>query len=374
MCFLSQQYSFVQNGSMIAEASLALPSFASPGPIRAIISQQKHCLLSSGPVCQVSYSLLFILYEAFHVKSFWPCWNSPTRRAACVFISQDDVDEKSAELRLANPPVQPWSPLTWVLLLIWHSTRLSCSIISLHPSFSITLLLKFENIIRIHSSSLICSRVSLIEIPNMNCKAYNVWWHMILNHLQLWCLCRLSGLWVTEEFLSSGTSAKRPFVFCSASPDRAWWRSWVTPAKEVSFVTTKVKAEKQNSMKGRSAGTWEGQRQCKEELFLKKKKKFLFSYCSWKGKSRDQCLVSSLTILREFFPDNSEMRLPMREHPLCLLLAPWHPQWPTCTAALGQNRIALGTENMSSEFGSSSSSIIRAVVPPHLFPILPPLC
>lgn len=53
--------------------------FASPGPIRAIMSQQKHCLLSSGPVCQVSYSLLFILCEAFHVKSFWPYWNRPTR-------------------------------------------------------------------------------------------------------------------------------------------------------------------------------------------------------------------------------------------------------------------------------------------------------
>lgn len=45
----------------------------------------------------------------------------------------------------------------------------------------------------------------------------------------------------------------------------------MTPAKEVPFVTTKVKAEKQNSVKGRSAGTWEGQRQCKEELFLKTK-------------------------------------------------------------------------------------------------------
>lgn len=41
----------------------------------------------------------------------------------------------------------------------------------------------------------------------------------------------------------------------------------VTPAKEVPLVTTKVKAEKQNSVKGRSAGTWKGQGQCKEELF-----------------------------------------------------------------------------------------------------------
>lgn len=76
--------------------------FASPGPIRAIISQQKHCLLSSGPVCQVSYSLLFILCEAFHVKSFWPYWNRPTRTVACIFISQADVDEKSAKLQLAK--------------------------------------------------------------------------------------------------------------------------------------------------------------------------------------------------------------------------------------------------------------------------------
>lgn len=56
---------------------------------------------------------------------------------------------------------------------------------------------------------------------------------------------------------------------------------------------------------------------------------------------------------REFFSDNSEMRLPVREQPLSLLLAPWHPQesWPTCSAALGRNRTALGTENMSSDFG-----------------------
>lgn len=44
----------------------------------------------------------------------------------------------------------------------------------------------------------------------------------------------------------------------------------MTPAKEVPFVTTKV-AEKQNSVKGRSVGTWEGQREFKEELFLNKK-------------------------------------------------------------------------------------------------------
>lgn len=79
---------------------------------------------------------------------------------------------------------------------------------------------------------------------------------------------------------------------------------------------------------------------------------------------------------REFFSDNSEMGLPVREQPLSLLLAPWHPweSWPICTAALGQNRIALGTENMSSDFGCSSSSIIRAVVPSRLFPILPLFC
>lgn len=76
--------------------------FTSPGPIRAIISQQRHCLLSSGPVCQASYSSLFILYEAFHAKSFWPYWNGPTRSVACIFISQANVDEKSAKLQLAK--------------------------------------------------------------------------------------------------------------------------------------------------------------------------------------------------------------------------------------------------------------------------------
>lgn len=41
----------------------------------------------------------------------------------------------------------------------------------------------------------------------------------------------------------------------------------MTPAKEVPLVPAKVKAEKQSSVKGRSAGTWEGQGQWKEELF-----------------------------------------------------------------------------------------------------------
>lgn len=35
----------------------------------------------------------------------------------------------------------------------------------------------------------------------------------------------------------------------------------MTPAKEVSFVSVKVEGEKQSSVKGRSAGTWEGQGQ-----------------------------------------------------------------------------------------------------------------
>lgn len=41
----------------------------------------------------------------------------------------------------------------------------------------------------------------------------------------------------------------------------------VTPAKEVPLVTTKVKAEKQNSVKGRSAGTWEGRGNAKRNFF-----------------------------------------------------------------------------------------------------------
>lgn len=41
----------------------------------------------------------------------------------------------------------------------------------------------------------------------------------------------------------------------------------VTPAKEVPLVTTKVKAEKQNSVKGRSAGTWEGWGNAKRNFF-----------------------------------------------------------------------------------------------------------
>lgn len=150
----------------------------------------------------------------------------------------------------------------------------------------------------------------------------------------------------------------------------------MTPAKEVPLVTTKVKAEKQNSVKGRSAGNWEGQRQCKEELFLNKKNRYLFSHSALGKENPGAVLRVNFMKQREFFSDNSEIRLPVKKHLPSLLLAPWRPweSWPTCTAALGQNRIALGTENMSSDLGLSSSNIIRAAVPPHLFPILPLFC
>lgn len=120
---------------------------------------------------------------------------------------------------------------------------------SLHPSLSVSLLLKIENTDKICSSSLPHWRVSLIKIPNMSSKACNVLWHVVLNHLQLWVCVGLSGLWVIEEPL--GTSAEKVCMFCFTSADWAWQRGWVTPAKEVPLVPTKVKAEKQSSVKGK---------------------------------------------------------------------------------------------------------------------------
>lgn len=114
--------------------------FASPGPIRAIISQQKHCLLSSGPVCQASYSSLFILYEAFHVKSFWPYWNSPTRRVACVFISQADVDEKSAKLKIGWPIFQSNHDLLSLEYYCWFDTTHSFHVQLFHFTLHFQLL------------------------------------------------------------------------------------------------------------------------------------------------------------------------------------------------------------------------------------------
>lgn len=122
----------------------------------------------------------------------------------------------------------------------------------------------------------------------------------------------LSGLWVIEEPL--GTSAERLSTFCFASAVWAWQRGRVTPAKEVPIVPTKVKAEKQSSVKGRSAGIWEGEGQWKEELFFSwTKNRSLFSHTS----SGTENSVSGVIYLKqdELFSGSSEISLPVREQP-----------------------------------------------------------
>lgn len=182
--------------------------FTSPGPIRAIISQQKHCLLSSGPVYQASYSSLFIMYEAFHVKSFWPYWNSPTRRVACLFISQADVDEKCAKLWLAKDTSFSLTTFSSHLNIIAGLTQYTAFMFNYFTSSFIFNYFTAKNWEHYQNSQFFLAMFKGFLNQNPQCELQGMWCLMAHDLKPLTALMSVGTLW-SLELLGSGNFCRK---------------------------------------------------------------------------------------------------------------------------------------------------------------------